>query len=348
MRMLCMSKKTIGLILLSLLLLLTACQKDDSSSSSAKKKSNQEAGSGDVYPLTGLDAKSNVDDRITAVMINNHTKARPQTGLSKADIVFEILAEGDITRFLAMYQSEIPDVVGPVRSAREYYFNLADDYGALYVYHGAAKFVDKMIKDEGVDYINGALHDNDGVLFKRSTDRKAPHNSYLQLNAVKDEAKKQGYKTTMDYKSLPFKKKGDKVEGSDATHVKIHYSNEYDAYNPEYHYDNEKQVYTRYAGGEQTVEKEDSAPVEVSNLFVIETAHEVFDNEGRRKVDLKSGGTAYLFQQGKMQTLEWKNQDGKIIPVKNGEEIGFIPGQTWVNVIPTEPGIGHSVTVAND
>src|SRR5699024_9640157 len=75
-----------------------------------------------MYPLTGIETNDAVDGRPIGVMVNNHAEARPQSGLSQADIVFEILAEARITRLLALYQSEIPDVVGPVRSAREYYF----------------------------------------------------------------------------------------------------------------------------------------------------------------------------------------------------------------------------------
>src|SRR5690625_1852552 len=102
-----------------------------------------------VYPLTGIETNEDVSNRIVGVMINNHPAARPQSGLSKADIVFEILAEGSTTRFLALFHSELPDVVGPVRSAREYYFELAKDYNAVYVYHGAADHINDMIITRG-------------------------------------------------------------------------------------------------------------------------------------------------------------------------------------------------------
>src|SRR5690625_7813177 len=93
-------------------------------------------------------------------MINNHPAARPQSGLSQADIVFEMLAEGNMTRFLAFFQSEQPEVVGPVRSAREYYFDLAEGYDALYVYHGAAKFINAMINDRYIVYLKGRFEYN--------------------------------------------------------------------------------------------------------------------------------------------------------------------------------------------
>src|SRR5699024_11666061 len=98
---------------------------------------------------------------VVSVTVNNHTKERHESRISKADIVYEMLVEGDITRFLALYHSEEPKVVRPVRSAREYYFDLADGYDALYVYHGAADFVNDMIEDRGFDHLNGSKFDDD-------------------------------------------------------------------------------------------------------------------------------------------------------------------------------------------
>jgi len=337
-----MRKKAISIVCVSILVLLIGCSKD------SKPASSDAGNSKGTYPLTGEKAKSGANKRIKAIMVNNHTQARPQSGLSQADIVFEILAEGDITRFLAMYQSEEPDEVGPVRSAREYYFNLADDYDAVYVYHGAAKFVNKMINDENIEYINGAQHDNDGTLFKRSTDRKAPHNSYVQFGALENEMKEAGYDTETDYDPLPFKDKNADVEGDEATNIQVSYSANSNAYNPTYSYQEDKNVYTRSAGGEQTVEKSDSTPIEVSNLFVIEAPHEVFDDEGRRKIDLDNGGDAYLFQGGKQKKVQWEKKDGQIIPVEDGEPVGFLPGKTWVNVVPENPGLSQAVEVFNE
>src|SRR5699024_820043 len=102
-------KKRIIFMLLVVCMLLEACDKDEE-----KPEDSDQS----ISPLTGIDGNENTDDRIVGVMVNNHPKARPQSGLSKADIVFEVLAEGKITRFLALFQSEKPDMVGPVRSAR--------------------------------------------------------------------------------------------------------------------------------------------------------------------------------------------------------------------------------------
>ena len=85
------------------------------------------------YPLTGVSTDEEINARAVSVMVNNHPKARPQSGISKADVVYEILAESNITRFLAIYQSEFPENIGPIRSARDYYIELAKGYESLYI-----------------------------------------------------------------------------------------------------------------------------------------------------------------------------------------------------------------------
>src|SRR5699024_10201939 len=128
----------------------------------------------------------------------------------------------------------------------------------------------------------------------------------------------------------------------------VSYSANSNAYNPTYSYQEDKNVYTRSAGGEQTVEKSDSTPIEVSNLFVIEAPHEVFDDEGRRKIDLDNGGDAYLLKVGKQKKVQAENRDGQIIPVEDGDPFAFLPGKTCVNVVPENPGLSEAVQVFNE
>ncbi len=352
-------KKLLFVVLAVLMLFLAACSKDErSATDNGTKESGLDEEKPDtpaqteeefIYPLTGIGTDEKVDNRIISVMVNNHSSARPQTGLSEADIVFEILAEGMITRFLAFYQSEMPEVVGPVRSAREYYFKLARGYNALYVYHGAATFVNEMIVDQGIDYLNGSIYDNDGNLFKRESFRKAPHNSYLQLQAVYDVAEGKGYETKASYEPLEFLSdtEAESLSGNAAKHVKIVYSN-----NPmeivEFNYDETSGNYFRSSDGEQTVKLNSEDPIQATNVFIVETFHEVIDDEGRRAVDLESGGNGYLIQRGQVQEVQWENRDGRIVPVKDGQPVGFVPGKTWINVVPANPGMQQSVTISNE
>jgi hypothetical protein len=340
-------KKAI-LFILVILVVLVGCTNDKEQKEA--ENTVKDGSFKNIYPFTGVGTNEPIDNRMISVMVNNHPKARPQTGLSQADIVFEILAEGDITRLLALYHSDLPDVVGPVRSAREYYFELANGYNALYVYHGAADFVNDMIVNRGIDFLNGSIYDNDGHLFKRESFRKAPHNSYLQLGATYDVAKDKGYDITTEYDPLPFLSVDDMeaLTGDEARHTEVVYSGSNSFANVQYEYNQDSGSYTRYSDGEKTVELHTEKPIEVENIFIVETSHQVIDDAGRRAIDLESGGNAYLLQKGFINQVNWENRNGRIIPMKDGKEVGFIPGQTWINVIPTNPGLEQAVKISNE
>lgn len=352
-------KKTTILLMFIALILFVGCSKEDNHVMENNNENDEfvetaepgkieEPGFKHVYPLTGIGTDDPVDQRVISVMINNHPAARPQTGLSQADVVFEILAEGNITRFLALFQSKMPDIVGPVRSAREYYFELAQGYDALYVFHGAIWFVKDMIIDQGIDHLDGSIYDNDGRLFKRESFRKAPHNSYLLFDAVNEVAEEQGYDILSDSESLPFAEEDAIIEGYPATHVTVTYPGRSGDDVIEYKYDEAKEIYTRFDRQVETGELNTNEPIEMKNIFILETPHQVIDDEGRRTVDIRSGGSALLMQNGKIQELEWMNKNGLIIPVKDGQPIGFLPGKTWINIVPSSPGLEQIVNVSNE
>lgn len=294
------------------------------------------------YPLTGIGTKDKVEGRAVAVMVNNHPKARPQSALHQADIVYELLAEGNVTRFLAIFQSERPDNIGPVRSAREYYIELAKGYDSLFIAHGYSPEAQKMLQKGYVDNLNGIQYD--GSLFKRASFRVAPHNSYITFENILKGAEKNHYDMKKAPDALKFltKEEVEVLSGEPANTVNISYYDQ--TFSSAFKYDGTLMKYKRFSDGVQTVDYDSEEPVLVDNIFVVETTHQVLDDAGRRDIDLTSGGKAYLFQQGHMQALEWKNVDGKILPYLNGEEVGFVPGKTWINVIPTSPGLESAVS----
>ena len=149
-----------------------------------------------------LGVQTEVEGRAVAVMINNHPAARPQSGLNKADIVYELLAEGDVTRFLAIFQSEQPENVGPVRSARNYYIELAKGFDSLYIAHGNSPDAKEMLDNGYIDDLNGIYYD--GTLFKRASFRKAPHNSYITYDNILKGANQNGYEMEQAPPSLTF------------------------------------------------------------------------------------------------------------------------------------------------
>jgi len=143
-------------------------------------------------PLTGLAVEAPVTQRPLAVMINNAPAARPQSGLSQADIVYEVLAEGGITRLIGIFQSQAGiEKIGPIRSIRPYLIRLGESYGGVLVHAGGSPEAYSIIQKQGkqdLDEIGNA-----GAFFWRAKDRKAPHNLYSSDEKLREAAAKLGY-----------------------------------------------------------------------------------------------------------------------------------------------------------
>lgn len=304
---------------LSLTLLLVACNIGGT----------KEGKDGKILPLTGLQGESEGENRAVAVTISNHPSARPQSGLAEADIVYEVLMEGDITRFLAIFQSEKPQEIGPVRSARDYLIQLSQGYDSMYVAHGYSPSAKEMLDSGKIDQINGIQHD--GTLFERSSDRKPPHNSYITYDNIIKGAEKNDIHLTDSPVPLPFSAKDEEknLTGIESDNIELSYS-ENDTYKVKYEYDAKKGKYVRLSGEEQMND------ILIDNIFIVVMEHETIDEKGRRAIDLQSGGEALLLQKGLVQEVEWKNVDGRILPYLNGEQLAFLPGKTWINIVPDQ------------
>lgn len=295
------------------------------------------------YPLTGSGSETEVNGRAVAVMINNHPKARPQSGLNQADVVYEMLAEGDVTRFLAIFQSERPEMIGPVRSSRDYYIELAKGYDSLYIAHGYSPEAKELLDQGYVDNLNGMQYD--GTLFKRESFRQAPHNSYISFDNVLKGAKEKNYAMENEPKSLEFltKEEVKAIQGEKADSAMISYLDN-ELFNVIYEYDAGLEKYKRYSNGELTADYKSGEPVLLDNIFIAEADHQVVDSAGRRDINLTTGGKGYLLQKGKVTEVQWENIDGRILPVLNGQQAGLVPGKTWINIVPSNPGLEQTVS----
>lgn len=297
-----------------------------------------------VTPFTGERVKDEVTMRPIIVTINNHPKARPQSGIAEADVIYEMLAEGDVTRFLALYQSDIPEEIGPVRSARDYFVEIADGLDAFYIAHGYSPDAQKMLMSGEVDNINGMQYD--GTLFTRSSDRVAPHNSYFSGDQIEVAADKVSASLLYQKKVYyTFYEEDESVKmGEEANSVTVNYSKN-ESFNSIYTYDVHSNAYLRQSGNIETTDSVTNEPIALSNVLFFEMNHSIIDSEGRRDIDITSGGTAYLFQEGIMREVRWENVDGVLKAVElDGSETKLVPGQTWIHFIPTNPGIATSVT----
>ncbi|MDN4608292.1 DUF3048 domain-containing protein [Sporosarcina sp. F6_3S_P_2] len=343
-----------------LLLLLSACSKDekvgaeekepDATESeeveeTAEEPEEEEDSKGSLHfqaPFTGVLTKDENWARPVLATINNHPAARPQSGISQADIVYEFLAEGNMTRLLALFQSELPETVGPIRSARDYFVYLAKGLDAFYVAHGYSPDAQKLLANRYVEHVNGMQYD--GTLFKRSSDRKAPHNSYISGDNIKAAMEKTKSSTEID--KIPEFSFHDSIEdarvGDIATMIDVRFSSDKNFIST-FSYDPESATYDRMVNGIKTIDKSNDMPVAVSNILVLEAPHRTIDSVGRLAIDIESGGKAILFQAGIAKEVEWKNIDGFMVPVENGAPANLVPGKTWIHIIPTS-GISKSVT----
>ncbi|WP_339196249.1 DUF3048 domain-containing protein [Solibacillus sp. FSL R5-0449] len=296
-----------------------------------------------VTPFTGERVAEEVTMRPILATINNHPQARPQSGLAQADVVYEMLAEGDVTRFLALYQSELPESIGPIRSARSYFVDIAKGLDAFYIAHGYSPEAKSMLERRVVDNINGMHYD--GTYFKRSSTRVAPHNSYISGENVMAGAEKTGTSLLYQKKvSYPFYEAEDSVKiGTTANEVSMKYNNS-GSFNSQYVYNAETNQYKRYSANVETVDYETNESIELANILFFEMPHRIVDSAGRREITITGGGNAYVAQAGTIREVKWKNADGLLVAVEeDGSEVKLVQGKTWIHFVPTSPGLAASV-----
>lgn len=297
-----------------------------------------------VTPFSGERVAEEATMRPVLATINNHPDARPQSGLMNADVVYEMLAEGDVTRFLALYQSELPQSIGPIRSARSYFIDMASGLDAFYLAHGYSPEAKSMLERRVVDNMNGMHYD--GIYFKRSKERKAPHNSYISDENVLAGAEKVGASLLYNKKvAYSFYDERESVKiGMETNEVDVKYSNN-GLFNSRYVYDTETNRYTRFSAGTPTIDYVSGESLALANVVFFEMPHRIIDGVGRRDIDISQGGNAYLFQAGMMRVVKWKNEDGFLAVIEeDGTDARLVPGQTWIHFVPTSPGLAQSVT----
>jgi len=292
-------------------------------------------------PLTGLPSDKPLEDRPVAVMINNFAKARPQSGLTHADVVWEVLAEGGITRLIAVFQSEsFGDPIGPIRSIRPYLIDLAESYQAVIVHAGASNDAYAILQRQRKHHLDEIT--NAGGYFWRDKARKAPHNLYSSLDKLREGADKKGYDTAVPIPQLTFMDEpAAPAGGIDASSVELTFLMK--DYKVSYAYDAERKVYLRSINGKPHTDLTGGEQLSAANLAVLGAGHQVLDDVGRLAVDLESGGPAKLIRLGKAVDAEWRRgPDGTIRLYADGQELPLVPGKTYYHVVPMTPSFeGH-------
>ncbi|MDD9271439.1 DUF3048 domain-containing protein [Paenibacillus sp. GCM10023248] len=283
------------------------------------------------FPLTGLPSAQEVKSRPFMVMVENAPQARPQTGLDQADIVYEILAEGEITRFVSVFQSHEAEVIGPVRSIRPYFVEIGDALDAVIVHAGWSQEAMDIMAGRKLAHLDEVY--GDGAFYWRSTERKAPHNLYTSVAKMKQGAEARKFRSEWNGPLLTFAKDGQsKLTGPAVHYIFIPYIQGYFA---SYEYNAQEKVYMRSMEGKPHLDKESGKQLQAKNLLVLESKHKIVDKEGRREVDVFGPNKGVILQEGKSQQITWERKNGLLRAFDDsGKEVPLLPGNTWVQIVP--------------
>jgi hypothetical protein len=260
------------------------------------------------------------------VKIENTPDARPQAGLASADVVYEQITEGDITRFIALFNSKIPDVVGPIRSVRVMDADVVSPLGGIFAYSGGVP--------ETVDLINAApvnaVDENKaGSAMFRDNNKVAPHNLYGRgpgLLAL-------GGKPVPIPPLFEYVSHDAKFSGEGVASVNVGFPS---GYSVDYTYDPAFNTWRRSMSGAAFVDTS-GAPVAPTNVVVQFVGCCVDGFEGARYQTVGQG-EAWVFSNGQLVKGTWQRSDRTQVTKfldANGQPIKLTPGRTWVEFAPT-------------
>ncbi len=302
-----------------------------------------------INPLTGLpypdDAAMNRRNLILKIS-NFPEVVRPQYGLSAADVVFEYEVEGGVTRFAAIYRSQMPEVVGPIRSARLMDIELVNMYQALLGYSGANTWI--------YDYILAAdwrwramspqIGNNCPQFCRIRFDSRAfEHTLFANTDAIWQEAERIGVNQGMAAFGLAFNEAQPPAEAEPAVDIAVDWFS--DRADTRWQYNPEDNRYYRYDSGLPHIDAATGEHIAADNVVVMEVWHaerpDIYESEiGGIAIEhqLWGTGTAWVFRDGQWYRGEWfRNRDRSGLYLRFLDEantpITLRPGQTWFTVV---------------
>lgn len=275
-----------------------------------------------------------------AYQFNNFKVVSNQWGISQADIVYECLVEGGITRLLGIGENYTGDRIGSTRSARHYFVSIADEYDAIYIHYGGTKYARSKIKELGVNELDG--NSGSGALaFYRDKSIKAPHNAFASLEGIQKAIKKNGFETEYktDYKPhfSFYEEDTELTSGSGVNKVTLGFS----AYTkPYFEYNPEDKLYMRFQFGGKHVDSLTGKQLAFKNIIIQFVKEWNIDKKGYQTMDLEnSKGSGFYITNGKGVPITWKkNEVERFMRFYDeaGNELTINPGKTFITLFPND------------
>lgn len=292
----------------------------------------------------GVEDETGLERRVIAVKIDNHWNARPQSGIEQADAVYELLVEGGLTRFIALFHHSDTEYLGPIRSGRPTDPTLVKFLGAPLQISGAQSWVTSLIAGYGVKL----LGDNGNTTFRIGT-RSAPHNLYGSTLSMRDEADRREYPDEPPV--LPIFDFGEPTPGATgATDIALDWSDL-----PVVRWQWTGSEYLRFNG--DTPHNWLSAPEDGEDLtetqiaadtLVVLTATKYWASSSSGAgsavpaLDTVGSGTAYVFYDGLVVEGTWQRDsvdDRFELALADDSPITIPAGRLWVSVFPNNQQI---------
>lgn len=292
-----------------------------------------------ISPLNGHPISAiNVNRRILGVMIENSLAARPQRGLSRADIVYEVVVEGGITRFFALFHGDDADSVGPIRSIRPYFLDWAKEYGAVLVHDGGSKIAMGMLatSHKELDDLAAGFFMN---FFERDMSRRVSreHTLFSSTANLYQVVENQEW-TEFEWPNVwQFSEKTPNFRAENVVEIVIPFSQK--IFEVKYQFDQKRGKFLRFLADQEHVDDLDGQQIEVDNVVVLFTPIGLMGGEnplGWMYVETIGSGDAYFLRDGKLYEGKWVKDDidSRIQFLIGEEEYILKPGKIWIHVFP--------------
>lgn len=292
-------------------------------------------------PLCGQPVPENlVHRRPFALMIDNAPQARPQAGLGEACLVYEVLAEGGITRFLAFYLHEDPPKAGPVRSVRPYFLDLVLPLDAVLGHAGASEqgFADLRALD--VPHLDEIYGGGDAYWRVPPSERKPPHATYTSGELFRAAMKKHKLEKEGPFPApFPFRSGSKPAEqGKEAALLTVYYPGGWQGYRVSYAYDKDSGRWLRSINDDPHRDA-GGRVLSARNVVIhfVEMRRIPGDELLHMEAKMTGQGQAIVFSGGRYREGIWRKPARRSPAVyrdDKGEPLELEPGPTWVLVVP--------------